>query len=142
LNLSQRVGAPHIRQRIYWVALADTDCGSARVSGNAGSEKGQRRTYLDNIDGRGCFVNSACQSESAVGGVPHGSQSKSTGASNRNFWDDAEWLTGSDGKSRRFKPGIPMLAHGISNRLGRLRGYGNAIVPQVAAEFIKACDGL
>jgi hypothetical protein len=23
--------------------------------------------------------------------------------------------------------------------VGRLRGFGNAIVPQVAAEFIKAC---
>jgi hypothetical protein len=25
-----------------------------------------------------------------------------------------------------------------SNRVGRLRGYGNAIVPQVAAVFIRA----
>jgi DNA (cytosine-5)-methyltransferase 1 len=25
-----------------------------------------------------------------------------------------------------------------SNRVGRLKGYGNAIVPQVAAEFIRA----
>jgi hypothetical protein len=24
-------------------------------------------------------------------------------------------------------------------RMGRLRGYGNAIVPQVAAEFVRAC---
>ena len=30
------------------------------------------------------------------------------------------------------------LAHGVSGRVGRLRGYGNAIVPQVAAEFIRA----
>jgi DNA (cytosine-5)-methyltransferase 1 len=27
---------------------------------------------------------------------------------------------------------------GVKNRVGKLRGYGNAIVPQVAAEFIKA----
>jgi len=33
--------------------------------------------------------------------------------------------------------GFP-LGHGISERLGRLRGYGNAIVPQVAAAFIEA----
>jgi len=54
------------------------------------------------------------------------------------FWSDAIWLTGSDGKSRRSKPGLPLLAHGVSNRVGRLRAYGNAIVPQIAAAFVLA----
>jgi hypothetical protein len=36
--------------------------------------------------------------------------------------------------------GIRQLAKSARrNRVGRLRGYGNAIVPQVAAEFISAC---
>jgi hypothetical protein len=26
--------------------------------------------------------------------------------------------------------------------VGRLRGYGNAIVPALAAEFVKACSGV
>jgi DNA (cytosine-5)-methyltransferase 1 len=30
------------------------------------------------------------------------------------------------------------LANGLPNRVGILRGAGNAIVPQVAAEFIRA----
>lgn len=30
------------------------------------------------------------------------------------------------------------LAHGIPGRVGRLRAYGNAIVPQAAAEFVAA----
>jgi DNA (cytosine-5)-methyltransferase 1 len=60
------------------------------------------------------------------------------GGSYASFWSDHIWLTGADGKSRRSKPGLPLLAHGVSNRVGRLRAYGNAIVPQVAAEVIKA----
>lgn len=43
-----------------------------------------------------------------------------------------------DGKARRVEPGIFHLADVISNRVGTLRGAGNAIVPQVAAQFIKA----
>ena len=59
-------------------------------------------------------------------------------SSDNSFWSDHIWLTGSDGKSRRAKPGLPLLAHGVSNRVGRLRAYGNAIVPPLAAEVIKA----
>lgn len=38
----------------------------------------------------------------------------------------------------RIKPGLSMLAHGIPGRVDLLRGYGNAIVPAVAAEVIGA----
>jgi DNA (cytosine-5)-methyltransferase 1 len=54
------------------------------------------------------------------------------------FWDDLVWLPCRDGKVRPTQPGLQPLAHGIPGRVGRLRAYGNAIVPQVAAEFIGA----
>ena len=54
------------------------------------------------------------------------------------FWADSIFSPCADGKSRRVEPGLPVLAHGVRNRVGRLRAYGNAIVPQVAAEFIAA----
>lgn len=53
------------------------------------------------------------------------------------FWSGADWLGCRDGKFRPVEPGTQPLATGISARVGRLRGYGNAIVPQVAAQFIK-----
>lgn len=37
-----------------------------------------------------------------------------------------------------YKPDFPLLANGVPNRMGRLRAFGNAIVPQIAAEFIGA----
>lgn len=59
---------------------------------------------------------------------------------NSNFlhWSDADWLRCYDGKFRAVEPGSFPLADGLPARMGRLRGYGNAIVPQVASEFINA----
>ena len=68
-----------------------------------------------------------------------------TRGSGLSFWSNAICVPCKDGKQRRISPepeSFP-LAHGVPGRVGLLRGYGNAIVPQVAAEFIKAyeeCD--
>jgi DNA (cytosine-5)-methyltransferase 1 len=51
-------------------------------------------------------------------------------------WSDVEWLTCIDGKQRPTQRGIRPLADGSTGRVGQLRAYGNAIVPQVAAEVI------
>ncbi|WP_417649308.1 DNA cytosine methyltransferase [Enterobacter hormaechei] len=70
------------------------------------------------------------------------------------FWRDADWLLCRDGKWRPVEPGAFPLVDGAaarlgrvesgvarvasSNRVGRLKGYGNAINAQAAAEFIRA----
>ncbi len=74
------------------------------------------------------------------------------------FWRDADWLFCRDGKWRpvepstfplvdgasarlgRVEPGVARVAS--SNRVGRLKGYGNAINAQAAAEFIRAYMGV
>jgi len=43
-----------------------------------------------------------------------------------------------DGKQRLIEPSIPLLVNGDSERVGLIHAAGDAIVPQVAAEFIKA----
>ncbi len=54
------------------------------------------------------------------------------------FWSDFDAIPCSDGKARPVEPGTFPLAHGISGRVGALRGYGNAIVPPLAKAFIEA----
>jgi DNA (cytosine-5)-methyltransferase 1 len=53
-------------------------------------------------------------------------------------WGHAVWVECADGKLRRTEPGLGLLAHGISERVARLRALGNAIVPQVAAQILSA----
>jgi DNA (cytosine-5)-methyltransferase 1 len=73
--------------------------------------------------------------------APHGAE-QGTGASGAclvpDFWSDAEWVPCPDGKRRAVKPGVRPLVDGFPAGLGALRGAGNAIVPQQAAEFIAA----
>lgn len=59
-------------------------------------------------------------------------------SSTLNPWASADWLLHRDGKYRPVEPGTFPLAHGAPARVGRLRAYGNAIVPQVAAAFVSA----
>ena len=54
------------------------------------------------------------------------------------FWSSYELIPCRDGKVRRIEPRTFPLAHGVPGRVGLLRGYGNAIVPEVAAEFVSA----
>lgn len=53
-------------------------------------------------------------------------------------WDRFILVPCGDGKTRRIEPGLAPLVDGVPARVVRIRGYGNAIVPQVAAEFVMA----
>jgi DNA (cytosine-5)-methyltransferase 1 len=55
-----------------------------------------------------------------------------------NAWREADRILCNDGKTRLIESGTFPLAHGIPARALKLRAFGNAIVPQVAAEFIAA----
>lgn len=211
------VGAPHIRQRLYWVAyaglsrrgallgsvgtngraaqqpdghgntgrLAHADGGQsghggvqsggqhgqqpadggAGGVGHAGSGGGGRDSgAISSAEGEGagqwCGVGRGADESvdaGAVGGVGHADvpgckqqcgpepiSAKQSAAELRgnagNFWSAYDLLPCTDGKARRIEPGSFPLAHGVPGRVGLLRGYGNAINPQLAAEFIAACE--
>jgi DNA (cytosine-5)-methyltransferase 1 len=49
-----------------------------------------------------------------------------------------DWLFCQDGKLRPVGPGSFPLAHAAPARVGRLRGYGNALDAEAATQFIAA----
>lgn len=162
---SAGVGAPHIRDRLYWVAdtanqrqhgrradhhehgrfaqavaeLLDTEHHTESCGGFSGvahadmpiaEQFAGQRTRPGEAPGAGAYGEPDGRGELAQG-QPDASPTNG-------YWRDADWLFCRDGKWRPVEPGTFPLAHGASARVGRLRAYGNAIVPQVAAEFIGA----
>lgn len=146
---SASVGAPHQRDRAYWVA--DADCqqwegrgefqptgggkpsGSSVISGLADADHEQRplamsaRGHADvsrqwNKDSEAASGCSCVMRPGPVNG----------------FWRDADWLRGRDGWWRPVRPGSFPLADGVPARVGRVRTYGNAINIEAAAAFIKS----
>lgn len=180
------VGAPHIRQRLWWVA--DADAPGQREQRRGGLLDRERAGSGHNADGRGEVRGLADRStdgrqqvgadgpgsderggaegraaglglRGALGGLGDTSGARlEIGISDRGIrrdagrapegqaaqlsgpWSDYVWIECADGKARRIEPGTQPLAHGVPARVGRLRGYGNAIVPQVAATFIRAAN--
>jgi DNA (cytosine-5)-methyltransferase 1 len=184
------VGAPHIRQRLWWVAdsvrgrqsglrvlgrSSDSEAGSDRQENRAfhvGWSRGmanptsreehqEQRGPSEAQGGRsavepgGCGVDCGMADTGDTGPSRAGSDTQHQGpllqfgdgggeeiaaqpSPTNGFWRAADWLHCRDGKWRPVEPATFPLAHGIPARVVRLRGYGNAIVPQVGAEFVKA----
>ncbi len=96
------VGAPHKRERIFWVAYSNSERQRAvevQVSGDRESVSNTSRPS-----------------------TPWGNN----------------YMVGRDGRKRRVEPGICTVAPRIPGQVEQIHAYGNAIVPQVAAVFIKS----
>jgi DNA (cytosine-5)-methyltransferase 1 len=179
---SAGVGAPHIRDRTYWLAhpagqgpqggeppgqrlepqLApakragevsglDDSSGLGRGEGRDGDYPGHVGQQLDangaavwleytQGDGREQRRAQSSRGRLVGGRSPHGVViDADTGAGPTNgLWAHADWLLCRDGKWRPVEPGTFPLAHGAAARVGRLRGYGNAINAAAAQAFIEA----
>jgi DNA (cytosine-5)-methyltransferase 1 len=174
-------GAPHIRQRMYWVANADrskqgrlpdktgregeeirlwggndvADGGAYGQLANAKSSKCKQpwRTRprwkgfadnspvldmadTDNTRPQGRELLPKCTGKCVAG--PGSLASDGLPGPTNGHWGVADWLYCRDSKWRAVEPGTFPLAHGAAARVGRLRGYGNAIVATQAQAFIEA----
>lgn len=163
---SSCVGAPHIRDRAYWVGHAER----SRLEGFAGhGNNGNQSRRLETqpvgpvaeTGSNGGMADASGErrewGQRAAQGGQHdwpdagrqqgndghicigetGDGSRPTGPTN-GFWGAADWLYCRDGKWRPVEPGTCPLASGITNRVGKLRGYGNAINAQAAKVFIES----
>ena len=139
-------GAPHIRQRLWFVA----DTTSLRLKG-VGGEKQKGTSKHSKISGGlgntdlhdGGHGDRALTSDGQAR-VEHGSASATHemgpawGGKTNGHWGDADWLFCRDGKWRPVEPSTFPLVDGATSRVGRLRAYGNGIVPQVAQGLIES----
>lgn len=122
-GLADLQGAEHTEQRAF-------ACGQQGGPANGSG--------LVLADSDGCSEGSF-----AAASARHGDSAITAG-----FWSDFQLVSCRDGKTRRIAPEPTLfpLVDGLSYQLARrrsiiaplIRGPGNAIVPQVAAEFVKA----
>jgi len=148
------VGSPHIRQRLWWVA---DSTGSPRAQHERESRQGLRReaaaqnpTECENVVDWTRSVWLPCrdgkQRRVPARGIPN-TEITERGPVQE---EHARWWTSETGRSSRgiqapgydrleAEPTLFPLADGVSDRMGLLRGAGNAIVPEVAERFIEAC---
>jgi len=135
------VGAPHIRHRLYFAAQSPE-------IGRGGRRHGDSTRYSGQVQAEGRSASGELAND-----IDAGSQRRLCGRSDEGrqdqhghtgrygttgFWADADWIDCKDGKTRPVEPSTFPLAYGATARVGRLRAYGNAIVPQAAQALIEA----
>ena len=149
IRTASSVGAPHKRERLWFMAHTESKRGlreSSQQRSTFERSEGDHSNQFEQSNQTGSInvantISSRQQRQGKLGQPIH-----STARGTREAdWPDndsarhwqGEWIDCPDGKQRLIEPSIRLLANGVSNRVGKLRGYGNAITPQVAAEFIR-----
>jgi len=133
---SAGVGAPHIRDRLYWVANSDR-----QRRDRIDALQREERKSASETSGRGAVVrlgNASSQGLPEQRGRRIEAERFTKTGFTRGFWERADWLYCRDGKYRPVEPGTFPMAASTPGRVGRLRAYGNAINAEAAKAFIKS----
>ena len=152
------LGAPHQRQRLYWVAEETLGNSNSLLRGRIADDQGNGEIVATGSDA-GSVDRAVCSgsladssTERSQGGLSertyterqsqHGhvgcSDTTDRPSPTNGYWADPDWLYCRDNKWRPVESSTFPLVDGATNRVGRLRGYGNAIVAPQAQAFIEA----
>lgn len=140
-------GAPHQRKRLYWVADCQHDERQGCISGRGVDPEAERSGTPTESPGHhtlGVVADSGSPGpQKQRGGRNKSERLAENGVPNHpgpvnGRWSGADWLFCRDGKWRPVEPGTFPLVNGATNRVVKLRGYGNAIVVDQAQAFIEA----
>ena len=120
------VGAPHLRKRVFIVAHA---AGNGRIGGQRGKEN-----LLPQIGQPERADQQRKQREHRAGenGEPSNPQRNRLEESRFFGVSPGETDAVADGSWWAVEPDVGRVAHGVPSRVDRLKGLGNAVVPQVA----------
>ncbi len=136
------VGAPHKRDRLWFVGYAPESTREWHTGGifRAKAQECGQGFQNGNLPKR----SSDAGESSGEWNVADANEQRLQGYGGLQECSD-KFIAGKGGAAIHcgweFEPGVGRLAHGIPARMGALKAYGNAIVPQVAAEFIKSFRG-
>jgi DNA (cytosine-5)-methyltransferase 1 len=121
------VGAPHRRDRIICVAYPESDWQRRGHSKNTGTIS-EGVAVQTTLRGSGCAISN----DECVGYGQHGIASD-IATTSRIWRHDRNRIEGYVGwQWWETEPDVGRVAYGIPSRVDRLRGLGNAVVPQVA----------
>ena len=149
------VGAPHIRQRLWWVADSPStglqgrlsggeDQGREALHGQSGSGSSvdwQQSIWLRCRDGKTRRIPAKAVPESRLQPMAHGLPQGMDGSGPKGDGEKEEEVAGwatPRGYPQEADPDLYPLAPSTKGRTGILKGAGNAIVPQVGAVFVRA----